>query len=109
MTSIFLDTNIPMYAAGAPHTLKAPCQQVMRLLDETPQVFVTDAEVLQEIIHRYVSLRRWPHGRFVFSVFAGAMRGRVEPVSGLDTEQAAALADNHTHLSARDLIHAAVM
>lgn len=109
MTSIFLDTNIPMYAAGGPHILRTPCRRVMTLLDAAPNAFVTDAEVMQEIIHRYVSLRRWPQGRVVFSIFARAMRGRIEPVNAIDTEQAAAFADSYPHLSARDLIHAAVM
>ena len=37
------------------------------------------------------------------------MRGRIEPVYVDDIQRALTLADNHAELSARDLIHAAVM
>lgn len=107
---MFPDANIPMYAAGRPHPLKAPCQHVMRALDRQPEAFVTDAEVLQEIIHRYLAVRRWEQGRRVFRSFAVAMAGRIESVLPSDVEGAAALADNYpTQLDARDLLHAAVM
>ncbi|MDO8615278.1 MAG: type II toxin-antitoxin system VapC family toxin [Dehalococcoidia bacterium] len=110
MTSpIFLDANIPTYAAGRPHRLKQPCVQVLRLIGETPASFLTDAEVLQELLHRYLALRRWPEGRTVFDEFARLMHQRVEPIYDLDVALAARLADRYEGLGARDLLHAAVM
>ena len=53
---IFLDTNVPIYAAGRPHALKKPCAQILMLVAERPHAFLTDAEVLQELLHRYLAL-----------------------------------------------------
>ena len=105
----FLDANVPIYAAGRPHRLKEPSSQVLMLAAQSPASFVTDAEVLQELLHRYLALRLWPQGREVFHRFAELMRERVEPVQGEDVEQAARLADEYPELGARDLLHAAVM
>ena len=98
-----------MYAVGAEHPLKEPCVRILFLVAEQPGAFVTDAEALQELVHRYVAQRRWREGREVFQRFATLMRGRVEAVRAADVEHAAGLADRYTELSARDLIHAAVM
>lgn len=107
---IFLDTSIPIYAAGRPHPLKVPCARVLELVAEAPDTFVTDAEVLQELLHRYLALRLWvPEGRTVFRHFVELVRERVEPVRGEDVETAASMADQGWSLSARDLLHLAVM
>jgi hypothetical protein len=105
----FLDANVPIYAAGRPHRLKEPSSQVLMLAAERPAAFVTDAEVLQELLHRYLALRLWRQGKEVFHRFADLMRERVEPVHAADVEQAALLADEYPELGARDLLHAAVM
>jgi predicted nucleic acid-binding protein len=105
----FIDANVPIYAAGRAHPLKEPCIQVLLLAAEHPQAFVTDAEVLQELLHRYLSLRLWPQGREAFRSFSELMEERIEAVQAVDLQQAAALADAHQELSARDLLHAAVM
>ena len=105
----FLDANVPIYAAGRPHRLKEPSAQVLLLAAQRPAAFVTDAEVLQELLHRYLALRLWSQGREVFRHFADLMRERVEPVHAADVEQAARLADEHPELGARDLLHGAVM
>ena len=109
MTPIFLDTNIPMYAAGQSHDLKKPCQRVMTLVDKWPDNFLTDSEVLQEILHRYYSVRRWHLGRQVMSQFVLAMGERIAPIFAEDVQFAGFLADQYPHLDARDLVHAAVM
>ncbi|MSQ14695.1 MAG: PIN domain-containing protein [Dehalococcoidia bacterium] len=105
----FIDTNVPIYAAGRPHQLKDPCVQILLLVAEQPQAFTTNAEVLQELIHRYLALRLWPQGREVFRRFTELMRGRVEAVQAVDVERAADLADSFPELAARDLLHAAMM
>lgn len=110
MTPAFLDANIPIYAAGSPHPLKQPCLQILQLVAEHPGAFLTDAEVLQEVLHRYVALRMWPQpGMPVFERFALLMRDRVEHIRAADVEEAASLASKHPQLSARDLVHVAVM
>jgi predicted nucleic acid-binding protein len=109
MTRVFLDANIPVYAFGAPHVLKDPCLEVMHLLPDYPALFVTDVEVLQELLHRYLAIRRWPEGRRILAEFITLMKGRTEPVYLADIEQATSLADRHAGIDSRDLVHAAVM
>jgi uncharacterized protein len=110
MTSpIFIDTNVPIYAVGRPHPLKGPCTEVLRLVGQRPRAFITDAEVLQELIHRYLALRIWPQGRAVVRDFGMLMSGRIEPLFDTDILAAAGLADRDSGLSGRDLVHLAVM
>lgn len=110
MSRLFLDANVPTYAAGRDHPLKEPCKEVLRLVARHPEVFFTDAEVLQEMLHRYLAIKRWPEGKRVVLDFATLMRGRVEAVTVEDVELACELADrNGFRLAARDLLHAAVM
>ena len=105
----FIDANVPIYAAGRAHPLKEPCVQVLLLAAEHPQVFVTDAEVLQELLHRYLSIRLWPLGREAFLRFGELMEDRIEAIQAGDVQRAATLADDHSELASRDLLHAAVM
>ena len=107
--AVFIDANVPIYAAGREHPYKEPCARILRVLADDPQPFVTNSEVLQEIMHRYLASGRWSLGREVVRAFAEAMRGRVEPVQGEDVILATELADRHPGVSARDLVHAAVM
>ncbi len=57
MTIVFIDANIPMYAGGKEHPLKAPSQAILRAVADGEFVAFTDAEVLQEIWHRYWHIR----------------------------------------------------
>jgi predicted nucleic acid-binding protein len=81
------------------------------MASERPRSFFTDAEVLQELLHRYLALRVWPRGGEVIRNFSTIMRGRVEPIRDTDVEAAVTLADHHlsSGLSARDLLHAVVI
>ena len=106
---ILIDANIPVYAAGREHDLKGPASAVLELAARRPDAFITDAVVLQELLHRYLSLKVWGRFRDRFASFASLMAGRVEPMYALDAERAADLADSYPRLSARDLIHAAIM
>lgn len=107
--AVFLDTNVPIYAAGRPHPLKEPCAEILLLAAEHPRAFVTDAEVLQELLHRYLALGLWPQGREVFRAFAELMQERVETIQAADVARAGDLADAYPELGGRDLLHAAVM
>jgi len=55
---IFIDSNIPMYLVGAPHPHKSDARRWLEELVSGQERLVTDAEVLQEILHRYVSIAR---------------------------------------------------
>lgn len=106
---IFLDANIPVYAAGLAHPLKGPCIQVLRQVADKPTRFFTDSEVFQELLHRYLALHRWREGKEVFHEFGRLMQGRVEPVTWEDVDSAGAFADQQQGVSARDLLHRAIM
>lgn len=114
MNRLFLDANVPTYAAGRDHPLKEPCKEVLLLAARYPGSFFTDAEVLQEMLHRYLALRRWPEGQRIVLDFAALMVGSVEPVIAEDVIRACDLADEYgarpgARLAARDLLHGAVM
>ena len=107
--AVFLDANVPIYASGREHPYKEPCVRVLMIAAEHSRLFMTDSEVLQELVHRYLALRRWPLGREVVNSFAELMHDRIEPVCAEDIIDAARLADLDQTVSARDLVHAAVM
>lgn len=106
----FIDANIPVYSGGKAHPLKGPCTQILELVAAYPYAFVTDAEVLQELMHRYLAIHQWhTYGRELFSKFRELADGRIEAIYARDVELAAQLVDQYPRLSARDLIHLAVM
>ena len=107
--AVFIDANIPIYAAGRDHPLKEPCARILRMVAEEPQPFATNSEVLQELMHRYLASGRWVLGREVLRAFAEVMHYRIEAVHAEDVLAASALADRHPDVSARDLVHTAVM
>ncbi len=55
---IFVDSNIPMYLIGAAHQHKTDAQVILERLIAAGQRLVTDAEVLQEILHRYTAIEK---------------------------------------------------
>jgi predicted nucleic acid-binding protein len=105
----FIDTNVPIYAAGREHPYKVPCVRVLTMVAQHPLVFVTSVEVLQEIVHYYHASRRWELGREVLRSFSEIMHERIEPVYEWDIHFAASLAELQPRISTRDLLHAAVM
>ena len=106
---VFIDTNVPIYAAGRDHPYKDPCAQILRMIAEEPSSFVTSSEVLQELMHHYLASGRWNQGREVLRGFTDVMVGRIEPVLPEDVQSAANLADHYPDVSSRDLVHVAVM
>jgi predicted nucleic acid-binding protein len=105
---IHIDANIPIYVWGRDHPLKAPSEAVMALATDHPESFFTDAEVLQEILHKFRALRSWDAVRERFFAFSDLMEGRIEPMTAADVKLAADLSERYPSLSARGLIHAAV-
>ena len=55
---ILIDSNIPVYLVGGPHRHKSDAEQLLEKLASDRQRLVTDAEVLQEIMDRYVAINR---------------------------------------------------
>ena len=79
MPPVFIDTNIPMYAAGASHPLKKPSQRVILAIATGEIDAVTDTEVFQEILYRYIHISEREKGFKVFDHFHRIMMGRILP------------------------------
>jgi predicted nucleic acid-binding protein len=97
-----------MYAAGTEHPLKAPSLRVLEAAAKGQIAAVTDAEVLQEIMHRYASLDFWEKGAQVAELFLQVVPN-VLPVTREDVVQALTLYRTYPEVQARDTVHAAVM
>jgi uncharacterized protein len=105
---IFVDSNIPMYLVGAPHPHKTDARRWLEELVSGHERLVTDAEVLQEILHRYVSIERPDAIQPAFD----ALLGVVDEVFGVDqaaVERAKGIVLGQQGLSARDAVHVAMM
>lgn len=104
---IFVDSNIPMYLVGTPHPNKDIARMWFARLAAAGEPLVTDAEVLQEILHRYVSTER---AHLVDAAFEAILDqvADVLPMEREDADLAAQIART-ANLSARDAIHVAVM
>jgi len=105
---ILIDSNIPMYLVGAPHAHKADAQRLIEKFISEQQRMVTDAEVLQEILHRFVAINRRNAIQPTFDSLL-AVTDEVLPVNRLVVERAKQIVLGYTSLSARDAIHIAVM
>lgn len=109
MSTVFIDANIPMYAAGAAHPLREHSQQLIRALAAGQLDGVTDAEVFQEILYRYFHIGERVKGFRVFDGFYRVMLGRILPVEDADVYEARSVAERYPTLNPRDAIHAALM
>jgi uncharacterized protein len=105
---IFVDSNIPMYLVGAPHPHKADAQQLLEKCISERQRMVTDAEVLQEILHRYVAINRRDVIQPAFDALLMII-DEVLPIDRAATERAKEIVLGFSRLSARDAVHLAVM
>jgi len=105
---IFVDSNIPMYLVGAAHPNKEAARLLLEQAIARGERLVTDAEVLQEILHRYHAIRRPDAIQPAFDLLHGVV-DEVFPIELGDVERAKALLLGLSGLSARDAVHAAVM
>jgi len=105
---IFIDSNIPMYLVGASHPHKIGAQRWLEELVSARERLATDAEVLQEILHRYVSIERPDAIQPAFDALLGVVDD-VFPVDRSAVERAREIVLGRKGLSARDAVHLAVM
>lgn len=103
-----VDSNVLMYAAGAEHRYKAPSLRFLEGVARGREAAALDAEVLQEILHRYRSIGRWEEGRGVYDR-ARALFPLIIPVTAEIVDEGRRLLDLYPELSARDALHAAVV
>jgi hypothetical protein len=104
---ILIDTNVIMYAAGAGHPHKGPSVALLERVADGELEATVDAEVLQEILHRYRAIGRWEEGRQVYDL-TRRLFPNVAPVTADVVDRARRLLDTDSHIMARDALHAAV-
>jgi uncharacterized protein len=97
-----------MYLIGGPHRHKIDAQRVLEDLISKRQRLVTDAEVLQEILHRYASVNRRVDIQPAIDVLFG-IADEVLPIDKATVERAKEIVIGYQNLSARDAVHLAVM
>lgn len=96
-----------MYAAGRAHPLREPSRAILALA-QSDERFFTNAEVFQELLHRYRSIGLWGARVQHYTDFMTLMQGRIESIVADDMEVAARLAQAYPELASRDLVHLAV-
>ena len=105
---ILTDANILMYANGTEHPNKAPSLAFLNRVASGQVDATIDAEVLQEILHRYRSLNRWADGQRVYDL-ARCLFPDVLSITGEVMDHAKRILDARSALTARDAVHAAVV
>jgi predicted nucleic acid-binding protein len=105
---ILIDSNIPMYLVGTPGPHKTDAQRLLERLVSERRRLVTDAEVLQEILHRYVAINRRHDNQPAFDALLSVV-DEVLPVDRTVAERAKQIVLGYQRLSARDAVHLAVM
>ena len=104
--TVFVDTSVIMYAAGSDHPLREPCAAVMRAVEARRIEAVTSVEVIQEIVHWFLAIRR-PDiadalARSTLDTFAPVL-----PITHALMRRVPDLARRYPGLAARDVIHVA--
>jgi uncharacterized protein len=105
---VFLDANVPMYLVGADHPNKLAALELLSDLAEQGERLISDAEVFQEILHRYVAIRRPEAIQPAFDVLMELI-DEVVPIDFATVSAAKELVLANKEVSARDAIHLAVM
>jgi uncharacterized protein len=105
---IFVDSNIPMYLVGSSHPNKTNAQHLVESLVEQRERLVTDAEVLREILHRFVAMNRRDAIQPAFDILI-RITDEVLSIDRRAAERAKEIVMGTPRLSARDALHLAIM
>ena len=105
---IFIDSNIPMYLVGATHPNKDTARRLLERCINEGERMIADAEVLQEILHRYVAINRRDAIQPAFDALLNVV-DHVYAVDAADIQRAKSIVLGLALLSARDAVHVAVM
>lgn len=105
---IFIDSNIVMYLVGSDDALRERASRLLEQAATDSAPIVTDAEVFQEILHRYHSTDRSVAIDPAFATLHGIV-DETFPIELRDVERAHRILTTTPRLSARDALHLAVM
>jgi len=97
-----------MYLVGSPHPNKVASEQTLAALIARQEKLVSDAEVLQEILHRYAAIERFDAIQPAFDALLGLV-DELFPIELENVQRAKTILLGKYELSARDAIHLAVM
>jgi len=97
-----------MYLIGAPHPHKTEAQLLLKRLIASGQRLVTDAEVLQEIVHRYAAIDRREAIGPAFQLVLDVVDDEL-PIEKADVLRAGEIVQSRALLPARDSVHIAIM
>ena len=107
-SAYFLDTCVPIYAAGRDHPYREPCVRIVLAVADGEIEAVTDAEVIQEIAYRFHAIHRRTEGLKLAEAFLSLVEA-VLPVTRREVARSLQLQRTYSFLSPRDAIHVAVM
>jgi predicted nucleic acid-binding protein len=97
-----------MYVAGRAHPHRDPARRFLERVRSGDVDACTSTEVLQEILYRYVALKRLDLARDVYDLFV-QLCPVVFPVTLADTDRARTIVGSVSGAGVRDAVHAAVM
>lgn len=97
-----------MYIIGAEHPNKRKAQVLLEGLIQEKRKLVTDAEVYQEIVHRYMAIGPKEAIRPAFELLDGIV-DECFPITKENVLEAESLLQDSASLSARDAVHLAIM
>ena len=104
--TVFVDTGVIMYAAGAPHPMRAPCRDLIEAVVDGRLDAAVSVEVVQEIFHRFSSSGRREVG-VAMAEAALDLFAPVLPITDRIMRRMPGLFAEYHDLSARDLVHVA--
>ena len=104
----FIDANVIMYSMGGGHPLRDPCREVFEKIRAGKIFVVTNTEVLQEILHRYFSIRKPAFGEMAYQSMV-QICVEVFPVTRAETDKALEILKSSEAITSRDAVHAATM
>lgn len=105
---ILIDANVPMYLVGADHPNKSLAAAAIERALANGERLVTDVEVLQELLHPFMAIRRPEAIQPAFDALLGLVDETL-PVELADVQAAKEIALGGYRVSARDALHIAVM
>lgn len=104
--TVFLDANVVMYLVGAAHPNRDRAEALLDDLVLSDTRLVTDAEVFQEILHRYSAIKRREAIDPAFTTLNGLVDD-IFPIGADEVAVAKALVLDGS--GARDALHVATM
>jgi uncharacterized protein len=104
--TLFVDAAVLMYAAGAEHPYRSSCRAIVEAIRDGEVDATTSVEVVQELVHRFVSIGRSDLARDL-SKEALALFAPVLPITHAVMRRVPDLVARYPTLDARDLVHVA--